>query len=66
MERIIIENRTQIPIDEIMLYVRKVIEGGRVSEDGKSYCFITTFRDGIVVSVRRNKNSDRFVVFSDK
>jgi hypothetical protein len=63
-ERIIIENRTKMPIDDAMVYVMHVISQGRVSESklGKQYCYVTTWKDGTIVYSEKNKASDRFVV----
>jgi hypothetical protein len=43
--------------------VRHVIEQGKISNDGKNYCWITEWSDDIVVSVRENRKSDCFVVY---
>ena len=51
--------------------VATAMAGGRVSGDGKYYCWVTTFTDGTVVYVRgpRDKraadNSDGFIVYKE-
>lgn len=63
-EKIIIENRTYLPMGTVLGFVQRVIDMGKVSENGKSYCYITTFKNvPIAVSARRNKASDSFVVW---
>lgn len=65
-ERIIVENRTELPMNEVLSYVKKVIRQGRISKNNTQYCYVTTWRDGIIVYTDKNKKSDRFVVERDK
>jgi len=65
-ERIIIENRSSIPLFNAITYVESVIGQGRVSDGGKSYCHVTTFESDIVVYAMRNKASDRFIVWDSR
>jgi len=63
MGKLIIENRTDMPDLEAMWYVMEVMRDGRVSDDGKQYCYATVWKlSGIVVWTDLNKKSDRFVV----
>ena len=62
MEKIIIRNGTDLPMAEVIVYVSHVISEGRVSDGGKSYCYITTWTDGTVVYATHNKQSDTFYV----
>ena len=62
MDKIIIHNLTDKPMDEVLVYVRLVVSNGRVSGDGKAYCYLTTWRDGTVVYSKRNGISDTFTV----
>lgn len=64
--KIIIENRTELPLLKVMWYVEAVMKEGLISNDGKQYCYMTTFRDGICVSTDLNKKSHRFVVWYDE
>lgn len=62
-ERIIIENRSSILSYNAISYVQRVIAQGRISDNGKSYCYATVFEEsGIAVHAVRNAKSDRFVV----
>ena len=49
--------------------VATVMAGGRVSDEGRDYCWVSTFSDGIVVCVLRvygRVNSDSFVVYKEE
>ena len=58
--KIIIHNNTDLEDEDVMQYVYCVISGGKVSEtkQGKQYCFVTTFKSGIVVFC--NKRNDTY------
>ena len=67
MNRIIIENRTDLDWEDCLIMVRRVIKQGRISNDNKQYCYGTSFTIGpkdekYVVWTDLNKCSDRFVV----
>lgn len=64
-EKIIIENETNKPMNDILNYVALVIQKGRISDNGKQYCYHTQFNNGIQVSAFKNNKSDRFVVFGE-
>jgi len=65
MSKIIIDNRTDMPIQNAMRYVKHVIDEGKISETakGKQYCFVTIWNDGVGVYSVKNKQSDKFIVF---
>jgi len=62
VSKIIIQNDSTRSDIQALQYVISVIRGGRVSDHGKSYCFASTFVDGVVVYALRNYKSDKFVV----
>jgi hypothetical protein len=64
MNKIIIENRTDMPMEDTLFFVKVAMRGGRVSETskGKQYCFATVWPDGTAVYADRNKKSDKFIV----
>jgi hypothetical protein len=72
MSRIIIENKSLVLEDQDALrLVMKVIQGGRVSNDNKQYCYATSFHYGITgethhVVTSLNKKSDTFTVYDKK
>ena len=45
--------------------VKKVIEAGKISGDGKSYCYLTLFSD-ILVETRQYRKSPCFRVYKNK
>lgn len=54
--------------EDVIRYVKQVVDGGRVSigaNGRKHYCWITTFNDGVVVSVtpKYKTHSDIFTVY---
>lgn len=69
MSKLIIENRTLGLSDyQCLAYVEKVIAQGRISNNGKQYCYLTAFEKvggKIMVATDLNKNSDRFVIYDD-
>lgn len=64
MAKIIIENKSDLGMDDILSYIGYVIRKGKVSKTskGEQYCFMTMFENGIYVSASKNKKSDRFIV----
>jgi len=68
MEKLIIENRTDRPISELLGYIASVLDMGKISETskGKQYCFATTFKDGIVIFADKNKKSDKLIITKDE
>lgn len=66
--KIIIDNQANINDQLAVIYVSKVIKGGRVSEANniKHYCWVTKFESGMTVVVRKKrteKSADSFVVY---
>ena len=57
-EKLIIENRTKLPMKEVLGYVKVVVEQGKISKTskGEQYCFVTCFHDSITVYAEKNKN----------
>lgn len=53
--KLIIKNSSLLPLSKALIHVSRVVDGGMVSKDrgGPTYCFATTFTDGIVVCCRR-------------
>jgi hypothetical protein len=68
MEKIIIENRTDMHISQAIALVLEVIKLGKISKTakGKQYCFATRFTNDLIVVADKNKKSDRFVVYKDQ
>ena len=62
MSKIIIDNRSDLTIDEALARVASVIAKGRISGDGKNYCYATAWPDGTNVFAARSVSNDTFVV----
>lgn len=66
--KLIIRNYTELSDIEVLSYVISVVKEGRVSETSKGpqYCFHTTFKDNIGVSVvKSGKDTETFYVFKE-
>ena len=61
-----IQVRDGVDLEEAVRRVAHVISQGRVSNDGKLFCYLTSWKDGINVSVRPYRKSDCFVVWKDR
>ena len=62
MADIIIHKKDETMSDyDALLYVQSVIRDGRISGDGKSYCYVTEFTDGVYVYADKKK-ADIFTV----
>ena len=65
MEKLIIENRTEMSMHDALAYAMTVVGKGRISGLNKDhYCYLTFFAGNIGVSSWKNKMSDRLLVFS--
>lgn len=65
MQRITIDIEPAVTTSMAVEMVRAVISQGRISEDGLSYCYATTFNvDGFeyIVACKRCAKSDKFLV----
>jgi hypothetical protein len=62
MSRIIIDNQSSRPDTHALRLVAAVVEGGKISNNGKQHCYHTAFSSGVSVSSFLNKTSERFVV----
>ena len=67
--RIHIDIRHDIPKTVALECVKQVIEQGKVSADGKSYCYATTFDTSVGevwVATRQYRKSDCFLVYKNE
>ena len=65
MNKLIIDNRTELSDINVVTLVGKVINQGRISNDNKQYCYGTgiTIKDKeYMIWTYLNKKSDRFVI----
>ena len=71
MSKIIIENRSDMSDLDAVEIVKNIVEGGRKSNFGKQYCYLTVIHNWggagkqYQVSSFLNKKSDRFVIIND-
>lgn len=69
MSRIIVDIRDSISPSTALLLVERVVTEGRISNDGKIYCYATSFRvgkDEIMVAIRPYRKNNCFVVYKIK
>lgn len=67
--RIEIDIRDGIAPEVALVCVEKVVREGRISNDGKSYCWVTTFSVGgekMAVITRNYRKNDCFIVKREK
>lgn len=66
MNKLILDNRTDLPMTEFILLAKRVIELGKVSNNGSQYCYLTSFtiddEEYHVVS-DLNEKSDRLTFY---
>lgn len=65
MGRIIINNKSDLPDLEIVNRVYEVIKLGRISNDGKQYCYLCTFKkedNEYQIASDLRKGSDSFTI----
>ena len=71
MGKLIIENKTRGLSDyQCLDYIKQVIGEGRISKEGKQYCYLTAFNKAeggqYIVATDLNKRSDRFIIYDGK
>jgi translation initiation factor IF-1 len=66
--KIHIDIRDDIDAEDAVRRVAQVISGGKISQTKtrKHYCWLTSWKDGICVSVNPYRKSDCFVVWKNK
>lgn len=65
MSKLIINNRSDLSDTQAMKWCADVVDGGRISDNGKSYCgltCITTQRGTYQIAADVNKASDKLTV----
>lgn len=65
MNKLIIENRSELTDKQCLHLVERVIESGRISNNNKQYCYLTRLKyinNWYSVSTDLNEKSDRFVI----
>lgn len=65
VNKIIININNDITDEEALEYVLEIVKGGRVSQEGKSYCVCTLFNEETMVLAEKRKN-DTFTIYDHK
>jgi hypothetical protein len=68
MNKIIIDNQSDLDDIQALVLVGRVINHGRISNHSKQYCYLTVFLiDGFNYQVGTflNKKSDRFIIMKE-
>lgn len=68
MGKLIITNKSDLPMHRCLEICAQVVSYGRISADGKQYCYASRFYvDGInyMVYSNLNKGSDRFTIYKE-
>ena len=70
-ERLIIDITDGISVADALMKVHAVVLEGKISKAGevRHYCWVSWFRDEVMVAVRRKKKgqtSDSFIVYREK
>ena len=68
MSRIIIQDNSTVPTIDVMRAIINVMADGRVSDDGKCYCYVTVFpRSELAISAEVTKTgTDKFTAWDKK
>jgi len=70
MGKLIIDNRSKLINDiDCLTLIKSVMKGGRISNNDKQYCYLTSFKlknYRIAVATDLNKNSDKFTIYDEK
>lgn len=64
-EKLIIDNRTDLPMKDILLLAFNVVRMGRISGDNDKYCYVTEFEDNVMCIATKNKKSDTLVFIKE-
>jgi|TARA_R110000822_G_C14919118_1_gene451186 hypothetical protein len=65
MNKLIIDNRTELKDFEAIILVSRVINQGRISNNEKQYCYGTSIQiedKTYMIYTSLNKKSDRFII----
>lgn len=65
-ERLIIDNKTNIKLFNILPHIIEIMKWGRISNNDKQYCYLTTFKyndEEYHIVTDLNKKSDKFTIY---
>ena len=70
MGKLIIDNRTDRPMSEILIYAKEVVQMGRQSNYKKQYCYLSVYKTTkdteLHIASDLNKKSDRLTIYEVK
>ena len=61
-EKFIIRNHTDLPMNKALEFIGEIVKMGKISENGKSYCYGVRIGE-VCISAKRNKKSHAFTVW---
>ena len=64
-EKLIIRNHMDLPINKALEFIGEIVKMGKISENGKSYCYGVRIGE-VFISAKRNKKSHTFTVWEDR
>lgn len=63
MDKLIIENKSEMTMSEALRYAINVIDQGRISANNTQYCYVTEYtNDKVIVYAAKNKKSDKLII----
>ncbi len=66
MQKLIIDNRTELPMEVVLHYIIEVVKLGRISNNNQQYCGAVVEsidNDNYVIYSDLNKKSDKFIIY---
>ena len=66
MTKLIIDNQSALTDEQALEHIMAVVKQGKISNDGKQYCFATRFPDNIIVYSILNRKSERLVIYRER
>lgn len=66
MQKLIIDNRTELPMEVVLHYIIEVVKLGRISNNNQQYCgavVASIDNDNYVIYSDLNKKSDKFIIY---
>lgn len=68
MSKIIIHNNTDLSDEDALIYVTTIVRKGKISKVGdlEQYCFVVSFKNGIVISSGRKNDTYTFWIDKEK
>ena len=57
IKKIIINNHTDLSDLDVLDFISEVVILGKISNEGKSYCYLTSYKSGVVITARHHDKS---------